>query len=85
MEATLTSKGQLTLPTALRDDLGLVAGSRLYFSLQPDRTIRARMVSTDPLAISDQLRPPSRSNVSEAEIKATIRRRRPARFERRKK
>ncbi len=85
MEATLTSKGQLTLPKALRDDLGLVAGSRLDFSLQPDRRICARVGSTDPLAISDLLRPPSRSSVSKAEIKATIRRRGPARFERSKK
>ena len=85
MQATLTSKGQLTLPKELRDLLGLVTGSRLDFSLQPDRTIRVRVVSSDPLAISDVLPPPSRRNVSEAEIQEAIRQRGPARFERSKK
>lgn len=29
--ATMTSKGQLTIPKEMRDDLGLVAGSKVVF------------------------------------------------------
>lgn len=73
MEATLTSKGQLTLPKAIRDHLGLVTGTRLDFSVQPDRTITVRVISNDPLAVCDVLPPPKRRNVSEEEIQAAIR------------
>jgi antitoxin PrlF len=33
VEATVTSKGQVTLPKALRDHLGIQTGSRIRFSL----------------------------------------------------
>ena len=32
MEATVTSKGRVTLPKALRDSLGIQSGSRIRFS-----------------------------------------------------
>lgn len=35
-EATLTSKGQITLPIEVRQALGLRAGSRVSFVQQPD-------------------------------------------------
>ena len=35
IEATVTSKGQVTLPKALRSHLGPSTGSRIRFSLQP--------------------------------------------------
>ena len=47
MLATLTSKGQLTLPKEIRDRLGLDAGSVLDFELRPDNTITARAVKPD--------------------------------------
>jgi antitoxin PrlF len=34
-EATVTSKGQITLPKAVRDRLGIRAGSRIRFTLLP--------------------------------------------------
>jgi antitoxin PrlF len=34
-EATVTSKGQITLPKALRNHLGIDTGSRIRFSLHP--------------------------------------------------
>ena len=37
---TLTSKGQMTLPKAVRDELGLQPGDRLDCLVQPDGTIR---------------------------------------------
>ena len=42
MIVTLTSKGQLTLPKAIRDQMQLDAGSKLDFSVQEDGTLRAR-------------------------------------------
>ena len=42
MIVTLTSKGQLTLPKAIRDQMQLDAGSKLDFSVQEDGSLRAR-------------------------------------------
>jgi AbrB family looped-hinge helix DNA binding protein len=39
-EATVTSKGQITVPNALRQALGVVAGDRLRFVQTPDGAIR---------------------------------------------
>jgi antitoxin PrlF len=36
VEATVTSKGQVTLPKAVRTRLGIEAGSRIRFSLLPN-------------------------------------------------
>jgi AbrB family looped-hinge helix DNA binding protein len=36
IEATVTSKGQVTLPKALRSQLGIGAGSRIRFSVGAD-------------------------------------------------
>ncbi|MCC6193841.1 MAG: AbrB/MazE/SpoVT family DNA-binding domain-containing protein [Burkholderiales bacterium] len=36
MNATVTSKGQVTLPKAIRDRLGIRAGSRLKFEVTAD-------------------------------------------------
>jgi antitoxin PrlF len=58
MFATLTSKGQLTLPKEIRDRLGLDAGSVLDFALQPDNTITARAVKPDARRIRGLLSSP---------------------------
>jgi antitoxin PrlF len=39
MQATLTSKGQMTLPSAVRTRLGLEAGDQLLVTIQDDDTI----------------------------------------------
>lgn len=39
-EATVTSKGQITVPNALRQALSIGAGDRLRFIRAPDGTIR---------------------------------------------
>ena len=40
MQATITSKGQVTLPKALRDHLHLAAGDRVEFILEANQVIR---------------------------------------------
>ena len=42
MIVTLTSKGQLTLPKAIRDELKLDAGAQLDFVVDKDGSLRAR-------------------------------------------
>lgn len=47
MHAKLTSKGQVTVPKAIRDRLGLDAGSTLDFQILDDNTITARAIHAD--------------------------------------
>ena len=44
VEATVSSKGQVTLPKALRDHLGIQTGSRIRFSLAPNGGFQASQV-----------------------------------------
>lgn len=45
MLSTMTDKGQITLPKAIRDQLGIVAGSKLSFEVQPDNSLRVRVLA----------------------------------------
>ncbi len=58
MFATLTSKGQITLPKEIRDRLGLDAGAMLDFQILPDNTIMARQVLPDARRIRGLLKSP---------------------------
>ena len=40
MQATITSKGQITLPKALREQLHLSAGDRVEFIVDEDNVVR---------------------------------------------
>jgi AbrB family looped-hinge helix DNA binding protein len=40
MHATMTSKGQITLPKALREKLSLSAGDRIEFIFENDQSVR---------------------------------------------
>ncbi|MFO0113383.1 MAG: AbrB/MazE/SpoVT family DNA-binding domain-containing protein [Betaproteobacteria bacterium] len=42
-EATLTSKGQTTIPKEIRASLGMKAGDRMTFTLMPDATVVMRV------------------------------------------
>lgn len=44
VEATVSSKGQVTLPKALRNHLGIQTGSRIRFSLAPHGGFQASHV-----------------------------------------
>jgi AbrB family looped-hinge helix DNA binding protein len=45
MKATVTSKGQVTIPKALRDQFGITSGSKLDFVAGPDGIHVRRVVS----------------------------------------
>jgi antitoxin PrlF len=42
-DATLTSKGQTTIPKAIRDGLNMKAGDRMTFTLMPDGVVIMRV------------------------------------------
>jgi AbrB family looped-hinge helix DNA binding protein len=47
--ATVTSKGQVTIPAALRQQLGIERGDRLLFAVE-DGTLRVRVVKRRKLS-----------------------------------
>jgi len=49
--ATLTSKGQVTIPKDVRDRLRLHPGDRLEFVVEQDGTIRVRRRSVDLMSL----------------------------------
>lgn len=68
MLATLTSKGQITLPKEIRDRLRLDAGAMLDFELLPDDTIVARPVKADARRIRGLLKSPHPQPLSVEEM-----------------
>ncbi|MEQ1803530.1 MAG: type II toxin-antitoxin system PrlF family antitoxin [Gammaproteobacteria bacterium] len=59
--ATITSKGQTTIPKGVRDAAGLQAGDRIHFTVLPDGTI---IVRAKTRSIRDIARkPPTRRRV----------------------
>jgi AbrB family looped-hinge helix DNA binding protein len=51
MLATLTSKGQVTLPKEIRDALNLSSGAKLDFSLQADGSVSVRPMKNSVTAL----------------------------------
>ena len=43
IEATLTSKGQTTIPKLIRDSLGIKTGDKMTFTLMPDGVVIMRV------------------------------------------
>jgi AbrB family looped-hinge helix DNA binding protein len=73
--ATLTSKGQLTLPKAVRDRLRLGAGDRVDFVIKDDGTIVLRPATVDVRELAGLLHRKGIKPLSVAEMNAVIRRR----------
>lgn len=68
MIATLTSKGQITLPKEIRERLRLDAGATLDFHLLPDNTITARAVKPDARSIRGLLKSPHAKALTVAQM-----------------
>lgn len=60
MRATVTSKGQVTLPKPIRDALGIDAGTILDFELDKKGGLAVRKVKSDPLALFGLFHKPGR-------------------------
>jgi AbrB family looped-hinge helix DNA binding protein len=55
-EATLTSKGQTTIPKEIRDGLDMKAGDRMTFTLMPDGTVLLRVKNKSVMSLAGRLR-----------------------------
>lgn len=61
--ATLTSKGQTTIPKEIRDSLGMKPGDRMTFTLMPDATVLVRLKCKSVTALAGALRKKGRKPV----------------------
>lgn len=72
MLATLTSKGQFTLPKEIRERLGLTPGSRLDFSIDEKGMLVARPVTTTALGLARSFAKAGRKPVSVAAMNEAV-------------
>jgi len=70
MQATITSKGQITLPKALRDHLHLSAGDRVEFILEDNNVVRMVPRTTSVTRLKGMLPKPERPVSVEAMAEA---------------
>ena len=70
--STLTTKGQFTLPKAIRDHLHVTAGDRLDFLMQDDGTVVVRPARSRLRELSGMLHRPGRRTVTLAEMDDAI-------------
>ena len=73
--ATITSKGQITLPKAIRDLLRLGAGDRVDFIVKDDGTVVLSPATVDVRELKGVLHRKGLTPLSIAEMNAIIRRR----------
>jgi antitoxin PrlF len=73
VSAKVTSKGQVTLPKAVRDALGLKTGDRVLFRVGDDSAVLARTSDFLELAGSVEV-PPGKRGASWEEIRSRTRR-----------
>lgn len=71
--ATLTSKGQVTIPKGIRDLLGLEAGDQLDFVVEGQARVVLRPGNRDARGLRGLLQRPRRTPVTLAEMEAAIR------------
>lgn len=64
--STLTSKGQITIPKALREALGLESGDRVAFRLRRDGVVEMVPETVDLLSLRGSVRPDVRGVTVEA-------------------
>jgi len=62
-DATLTSKGQTTIPKEIRDSLHMKAGDRMTFTLMPDATVAMRVKSKSFTKLAGSLHKKGRNPV----------------------
>ena len=70
--ATLTSKGQITLPKAIRDKFHLHPGDRVEFILQGNEEVVMKPATIDVGELKGILHRPGRKAVSVEEMDAAI-------------
>jgi AbrB family looped-hinge helix DNA binding protein len=67
-ESTVSSKGQVTIPKAIRDRMHLKVGDRLRFIVEADGSVRLAAATRDVSTLRDILpRPKRRATLEEME------------------
>ena len=82
--ATLTTKGQITIPKEVREHLGVDTGDRLSFVVQADGTVIVQPLTRHVRELAGLLRRPRPRSVSIDQMDAAIARRARAKFGRRR-
>lgn len=72
MLSTVTDKGQVTLPKAIRDRLGIRPGTRIDFEIQPDDTLKVRVLTRGAAGLFGLIARPGEAARSLEEIDAGI-------------
>ncbi len=62
-DATLTSKGQTTIPKEIREGLGIKPGDRITFTLMPDGTVSMRAKTKSVMELAGMLHKKGRKPV----------------------
>ncbi len=72
MLATVTVKGQVTVPKAIRDHLKIESGTQLDFKLNDDGSISVRPLKRSALSIVGLLKRPGRAAVTVAQMNQAV-------------
>lgn len=72
MLATVSSKGQIILPKAIRERLGLTPGSKLNVEIADNGTLIVKPVTTTALALSGLMRREGQRAVSVEEMNEAV-------------
>lgn len=67
-ESTLTTKGQTTVPKAIRESLRLKPGDRITFTPMPDGTVLMRVKNKSVMSLAGSLRRRGRKALSLEEL-----------------
>ena len=67
-ESTLTSKGQTTVPKAIRESLRLKPSDRITFTRMPDGTVLMRVKNKSVMSLAGSLRRRGRKALSVDEL-----------------
>ncbi|MEW6560272.1 MAG: type II toxin-antitoxin system PrlF family antitoxin [Pseudomonadota bacterium] len=68
--ATLTSKGQTTIPKDIRDALGLKPKDRIHYTLMPDGTVIMRAKTRSIVSLEGMLHDPERKPLTIEQMQA---------------
>ena len=67
-DATLTSKGQTTIPKEIRESLRMKTGDRMTFTLLPDGTVLMRVKNKSALSVAGRLQKKGRKALPVEEL-----------------
>ena len=82
--ATMTTKGQVTIPKEIREHLKIDTGDRLSFVVQEDGSVVVKPITRDVRELGGLLRRPEQRSVSLRDMDEGIARRMRSKFGRRR-